>query len=194
MEWWIIGSLVFACLVIWGIYAVKKEEEQNQIYIEKRLASTFSLGEKLVGVNTPEKVWSLCPHEMPSAVRLLRSETPLWVVPDCSYYQTRGKRGETEYSKHVDTGTVVLTDRHLYFLGTDKERFRVRLDKLVSVEVVYEGIRFQRDGVRARPEVLGADDAHLLAVLILVMENDYVFDIDPDELTRLKNQKMTALR
>lgn len=178
MEWLIIGSLVFVGLLIWAVHDARKQEERDQISLEKRLAFLESLMKKLDGVNTPEKVWSLCPHEMPVSVRLLRSETPLWVVPDCSYSRTRGKRDENEYYQKVDTGTVVLTDRHLYFEGTDKDRFRVRLDKLVSVDFVREGIVFQHDGVRARPELLASDDAYLLVYLITLIEQDYVVDYD----------------
>lgn len=213
MEWLIIGFLALVGFVIWVWQMAGQEEEKEkkrkQIVAERRKASIDSLLKKLAGVNNPEKVRALCPHKLPVNLRLLRSELPLWVVPDCSYYRTvkkvsyvggssgasvrvargaymrvggsRGEREETETYQHADTGTAVLTDRHLYFAGTGKERFRVRLDKLVSVEIVQEGILFQRDGVRSRPEILASEDAHLLAVLLMVIENDYVVVYEPDE-------------
>lgn len=79
---------------------------------------------------------------------------------------SRGHREVNETLKQLDTGVVVLTDRHIYFQGQDKERFRVRLDRLVSTEILYDGMRFQRDGVRARPEAFLSYDARMLAVLI----------------------------
>ena len=58
-----------------------------------------------------------------------------------------------------------------YFQGQDKERFRVRLDKLVSAERAADGFLFQRDGVRARPEAFGSYDARILAVLLDWLED-----------------------
>ena len=65
----------------------------------------------------------------------------------------------------------MLTSKHIYFQGQDKERFRVRLDKLVSAETAADGFLFQRDGVRARPEAFGSYDARVLAVLLDWLED-----------------------
>ena len=81
-----------------------------------------------------------------------------------------GRRVENEYLETVDCGTVVLTNKHIYFEGEDKERFRVRLDKLVSVEPLADGLQFQRDGARARPEAFVSYDVRILWVLLHWLE------------------------
>ena len=84
---------------------------------------------------------------------------------------SRGHRVENEYLEQVDVGTVVLTSKHIYFQGEDKERFRVRLDKLVSAEAAADGFLFQRDGVRARPEAFVSYDVRILGVLLHWLED-----------------------
>ena len=77
---------------------------------------------------------------------------------------------ENENLETVDSGTVVLTNKHIYFEGEDKERFRVRLDKLVSVEPLADGLQLQRDGARARPETFVSYDVRILWVLLHWLE------------------------
>jgi len=139
------------------------------------------LAPRLAAASSPADVLSLCGHGPPPGLRFQKSEEPLWVVPSCEYVKTtkevtyhggsggasfrvakgvtirtgssRGRREETEQLTRVDAGTVVLTTKHIYFQGEDKERFRVRLDKLVSAQAVQDGFLFQRDGVRAQDVV-----------------------------------------
>ena len=146
----------------------------------------------------PADVLAICDHSPPVSLRFQRSEQPIWVVNDCAYLKTtkevsyeggstggsfriakgvtirssgsRGRRVETESFEQVDYGTVVLTTKHVYFQGRDKERFRVRLDKLVSMEAMTDGVLFQRDGLRARPEAFISLDARLLAALLVWLE------------------------
>ena len=206
---------VFICIVaflVWvgKINAKNKEEKEREIQLarEERLAGERELEKKLTGVNTPERILALCSYEPPRNIRFLKTEKPVWVLPECVYFRTvkevtyrggstgasfrvakgvsvrtsgsRGRREENESLQAVDTGTAVLTDKHLYFSGTDKERFRVRLEKLVTAEAIDEGFLFQRDGVRARPEAFVSDDAHLLAIVLAVVENDYTGDFEPE--------------
>ena len=147
----------------------------------------------------PAAALALCEHQPPTSLRFQKSEQPVWVVPDCKYLKTkkqvtyegrsagasfrvakgvtirtggsRGHRVENEYLEQVDFGTVVLTDKHIYFEGQDKERFRVRLDKLVSAEAAQDGFLFQRDGVRARPEAFVSYDARMLGALLHWLED-----------------------
>ena len=147
---------------------------------------------------SPADVLALCDHRPPLTLRFQKAEQALWVVPNCEYMKTtkqvtyegrsagasvrvakgltirgggsRGLRVENEYLETVDCGTVVLTNKHIYFEGEDKERFRVRLDKLVSVEPLADGVQFQRDGVRARPEIFVSYDVRMLWVLLHWLE------------------------
>ena len=154
---------------------------------------------RISAANSPAGVLALCDHRPPPSLRFQKSEEPVWVVPDCGYLKTkkdvtfegrsagasfrvakgvtirtggsRGHRVENEYLEQVDVGTVVLTNKHIYFQGTDKERFRVRLDKLVSAETAADGFLFQRDGVRARPEAFVSYDVRTIAVLLHWLED-----------------------
>ena len=147
---------------------------------------------------SPADVLALCDHRPPLSLRFQNAEQVLWVVPNCEYMRTtkqvtyegrssgvsvrvakgvsvraggsRGRRVENEYLETVDCGTVVLTNKHIYFQGEDKERFRVRLDKLVSVEPWADALQFQRDGARARPEVFVSYDVRILWVLLHWLE------------------------
>ena len=147
---------------------------------------------------SPADVLALCDHRPPLSLRFQKAEQAVWVVPNCEYMRTtkqvtyegrssgvsvrvakgvsvraggsRGRRVENEYLETVDCGTVVLTNKHIYFQGEDKERFRVRLDKLVSVEPLADGLQFQRDGVRARPEGFVSYDVRILWVLLHWLE------------------------
>ena len=194
--------------LIWAISRGAEEKiERDQAEFEVRLSAETALGEKIRRAGTPEKILALCPHPLPREVRLLKSEKAAWVVPDCGYVRTvkevsyrggssgasfriakgvsirasgsRGRREENEVLQTVDEGAVVLTDRHLYFSGTDKDRFRVRLDKLVTADAVKDGFTFQRDGVRARPEGFVSPDARMLAVVLAVIEDGRTTDSEP---------------
>ena len=209
-------GLVFLLIII-GIIVLlvrsfaknlEAEEARKKALQEQRLLAERNLQKGLTKADTPEKILAFCPYEPPGSIRFLKTEKPVWVLPECTYQRTvkevsysggstgasfrvakgvsvrtsgsRGRRHENESLKAVDTGTAVLTDKHLYFSGTDKERFRVRLEKIVAAESTDEGFLFQRDGVRARPEAFVSDDAHLLATVLAVIENDYVADFEPE--------------
>ena len=187
----------------------EQDTAQAQVELEARISEENALEEKISRAGTPEKILALCPHPVPREVRLMKSENAAWVVPDCGYVRTvkevsysggsrgvsfrvvkgvsvrtsgsRGRREENEFFRGVDEGTVVLTDRHLYFSGTDKERFRVRLDKLVTAEAVSDGFRFQRDGVRARPEGFVSPAARMLAFVLEVIESGHTTESKPEQ-------------
>ena len=186
--------------------ARKRAEERESALVSRIEAADGSAG-----------VLALCDHQPPPSLRFQKSEQAVWVVPDCGYMKTkkevtyhgrssgasfrvakgvtirtggsRGHRVENEYLEQVDVGTVVLTSKHIYFQGEDKERFRVRLDKLVSAEAAADGFLFQRDGVRARPEAFVSYDVRILGVLLHWLEDPEpgtrsVIDVEaePDEM------------
>lgn len=164
--------------------AARQEAEKRELALVARIAAAKS----------PAGALALCDHQPPSTLRFQKSEQVVWVVPDCDYLKTkkevtfhgrsagtsfriakgvsirtggsRGHRVENEYLDQVDIGTVVLTTKHIYFQGEDKDRFRVRLDKLVSAEPAADGFLFQRDGVRSRPEAFISYDVRILAALL----------------------------
>ncbi len=179
--------------------AAETAMQQSRTAAQKRVQEReTTLIEHIADSRNPADVLALCDHSPPVSLRFQKSEEPVWVVPDCTYLKTtknvtfhgrsagasfrvakgmtirtggsRGRREETEDLQAVDTGTAVLTTKHIYFQGSDKDRFRVRLDKLVSTEAAGDGFLFQRDGVRARPEAFASYDARMLAVLIHWLE------------------------
>ena len=116
--------------------------------------------------------------------RLQKTETMIWVFHDVDYSTVRTRREfrgrsagvsvrvakgvyfrtgafkgrpvEIEEAVHVDTGMLGVTTRHIYFAGAAKS-FRVRLDRIVTIEPYSDGVGIMRDTARAQPEtfVLG---------------------------------------
>jgi len=76
------------------------------------------------------------------------------------YYRTGGFRGnpvETTERVHMDTGTLAVTTKHLYFAGSAKS-FRIRHDKIVSFTPYSDGVAIQRDAQTAKPQVFVTGD------------------------------------
>ena len=83
------------------------------------------------------------------------------------YYRVGGFKGEryqTEEMEHRDDGLLGLTDRHLYFAGA-RERFRVRWDRIVTLEPYADGIGIHRDAQTAKPQVFVTGDGWLTYTL-----------------------------
>ena len=64
----------------------------------------------------------------------------------------RGRTVETTAVEHTDDGLFGLTTKHIYFKGQNKA-FRVRLDKIVTLDPYEDGLGIMRDTARAKPEV-----------------------------------------
>ena len=58
---------------------------------------------------------------------------------------------------YCDTGLLGLTTKHLYFAGS-RERFRVRYDRIVSLEPFADGFGIMRDAQTARPQAFRTGD------------------------------------
>lgn len=70
------------------------------------------------------------------------------------YFRTGGFRGhpvETTERVHMGTGIMAVTNKHIYFSGSQKT-FRVRLDKIVSFMPFSDGVGIQRDAATAKPQ------------------------------------------
>lgn len=92
------------------------------------------------------------------------------------YYRVGGFSGNpvvTTQTILVDTGTLGITNKHIYFAGNAKS-FRIRYDKIVSFTPYSDGIAIQRDTSSAKPQIFVTGDgwftynlitnlAHLLA-------------------------------
>jgi hypothetical protein len=125
--------------------------------------------------------------------RFDKSEHLVWLFQDCEYYEIRrhshyeagshgvsfriakgvyyrvgairGRRITTENFQAIDSGKCAITTRHIYFGGSAKS-FRVRLDKIVSCELMSNGILFYKDGANPKPQGISLEDPIFAANLI----------------------------
>ena len=68
--------------------------------------------------------------------------------------QNAGRSRADDQLDNVDTGIFGITTKHIYFAGKT-QRFRIRLDKLVSHEAWQDALCVTRDNVTAQPEFFG---------------------------------------
>ncbi|MEO0108014.1 MAG: hypothetical protein ABIK62_02425, partial [candidate division WOR-3 bacterium] len=76
------------------------------------------------------------------------------------YYRTGGFRGrpvETTNQVLLDTGTMAVTNKHLYFAGGSRS-FRIRHEKIVTLQPYTDGITIVRDAASARPQTFVTGD------------------------------------
>ena len=69
------------------------------------------------------------------------------------YYRKSSFRGspvKTLNTVSVGTGTLALTNKHLYFSSANKN-FRIRFDRIVTVTPYEDGIGVQKEGVSSKP-------------------------------------------
>lgn len=74
---------------------------------------------------------------------------------------SRGHRETREVDESLGTGGMLLTNRHLYFQGYDRA-LRIRLSKIISMEVFASEVVIYREGTRAKPLTILTDDAWFL--------------------------------
>lgn len=126
----------------------------------------------------------------------MKSETLVYALPHVDYYEdrvrrervgqsiggaTRVARGvyiggstfrsrtvETEVTEHVDTGTLAMTTKHIYFSGTRK-KFRVRFDRIVSFDAYSNGLGITRDAQNARTQKFLVDDGWFVCNLATLL-------------------------
>lgn len=124
---------------------------------------------------------------------LMKSEDLVWVIADTEYYQTKtvrefrgsshgvsirvakglyyrpsafkGRSVSREETVLADRGLLGVTTKHIYFHG-DRERFRVRYDRIVSFEPFSDGLGIMRDNQRAKPESFVTGDGWFIYNLV----------------------------
>ena len=108
-----------------------------------------------------------------------KQETLVWLFQHVNYYEQKTRRQyvgrssgvsirvakgvyfrtgafaaspvETTETALVDTGSLAVTDKHLYFAGPTKS-FRIAYPKIVSFETYSDGIGIQREAAAAKPQ------------------------------------------
>lgn len=211
MEFIVVIVVIAVIALVVGGPAVQRAKEEQQKRDEEAAEQRSALIHQIAKARTPENVLKVCGIPPPRSLRFMKSEQPVWVVHNCDYLKTkktvgyrggssgfsvrvakgvtlrssgsRGTRYEEEDLTEVDYGTVVLTTKHIYFQGEEKERFRIRLEKLVSVEEHSDGIVLQRDSVSARPEAFMSPEVPIVATLIHMMDDSGSYP--PDEPRQL---------
>lgn len=76
------------------------------------------------------------------------------------YYRVGGFRGEpvqTTSLVHVDTGFLVVTNKHLTFVGPQSS-IRMKYEKIISYTPYSDGIGVCRDAVTAKPQIFVTND------------------------------------
>lgn len=76
------------------------------------------------------------------------------------YFRTGGFKGSpivTTQTVHVDTGILLVTDRHLYFAGPAKS-LRIPHGKIISYQPFSDGIGLCRDAANAKPQLFKTGD------------------------------------
>jgi hypothetical protein len=85
------------------------------------------------------------------------------------YYRVgafRGERVQTQNLVLQDIGSLIITNRNVYFSG-DKKSMRIRLKKIVSVQGYSDGIAITRESVNPKPLTFKLDDPWFASNLIL---------------------------
>jgi len=91
------------------------------------------------------------------------------------YYKTGAFRGnpvETTQVVNIDTGTLGVTDIHLYFSGP-KKSFRIKYDKIVAFNQYANGIGIQKDTQNSKPQIFEIDDGWFINNLIINLAKLY---------------------
>jgi len=127
-----------------------------------------------------------------------KTEKLVWLFPEAKYYEDRKRRHyvggyhgasfriakgvyyrvgafkghpvETTETVFVGSGLLGVTNRHVYFSGGGKS-FRIRHDKIVSIEPYSDGVGIQRDAQTARPQVLVTGDGWFTYNLLMNVSN-----------------------
>lgn len=76
------------------------------------------------------------------------------------YYRAGAFKGRSiEYNErvHVDTGLVILTNKNIYFAGSQKS-LRLPYNKIVTFEPFSDGIGIMRDTMTAKPQIFVTND------------------------------------
>ena len=113
------------------------------------------------------------------------------------YYRTGATRGRTVTSRSmevVDSGIMGVTTKHIYWAGQrgfgESQSFRIRLNRIVSLETYSDGIGIMRDLQRAKPEAFSGFDGGFATNLVEIAS--YKLDEDGFKTSDLTLDEMVA--
>ncbi len=141
-----------------------------------KMVQSFALHDIIEGI-IPPRVFKV---EGRLPINLQKNEVVVWAFQDSEYYEDRTRRQYVGRShgvsariakgvyyrvsafkgmpvdvwerKHVDSGIVVLTTKHIYFVGPRKS-LRVPYSKIVSFQPFSDGVGVIRDALSAKPQI-----------------------------------------
>ncbi|MDE2900503.1 MAG: hypothetical protein OXN15_05690 [Chloroflexota bacterium] len=114
-------------------------------------------------------------------INLQKSEEPVWLFYDVSYYEMRTRkerrRGEhydsviiEEEELHeehrVDEGVLGITNKNIYFNGR-YEKFRIPYEKIMSFDQYRDGFGLMRDARAAKPQIFRTGDGWFVYNLVV---------------------------
>jgi hypothetical protein len=85
------------------------------------------------------------------------------------YFRAGGFKGypvEKTETIHLDTGMLGITNKHIYFAGSQKS-FRIPYSKIVSYQPYSDGIGLQREAATAKPQTFMTSDGWFTYNLIM---------------------------
>ena len=152
----------------------QEDLNKNKSYEKVILASILrSITEGII----PEKIRVV---EGTIPFNLNKNEKMIWIFQDTDYYEDtvkctyqgnsngismkvakgvyyrignfKGQTIETKILKYIGRGFLGFTDKHIYFYSYDKS-FRIPYSKIVTILPYEEGVRIQKEGVTAKPQI-----------------------------------------
>ncbi len=128
-----------------------------------------------------------------------KSEELVWLFPNSEYYEERVRRErqgghggvsvrvargvyyntgrfnsrtvETTVTEHMDTGTVGITTKHIYFGGKSK-KFRVNYSRIMAFDPFTDGIGIMREAQTARPQKFKTGHGWFIYNLVTMLANE----------------------
>lgn len=141
----------------------------EDINVEGQLPFNFQKSEKLIWLEQNVKYL-----ETKNKTRYVGASQGLSIrISKGLYYRVgafKGERIQEEQTNHVDTGLLVITNKHIYFGGSLKN-FRVPFSKIVSFTPYADGFGIQKDGVASKPQAFINGDSWFIYNLISNINN-----------------------
>lgn len=170
------------------------QDELNENDAHKKLVKGSILRSVMVDGEIPNKVG--VEGQLP--FNFQKSEQLIWLEHDVKYYETKvktryvggsrgvsirivkgvyfrtgsfkGERVQNHETNHVDTGLLVITNKHIYF-GGDLKSFRVPFSKIVSFMPYSDGFGIQKDAATAKPQIFRTGEGWFIYNLLSNISN-----------------------
>ena len=130
---------------------LEEKEIENRINIQGSLPFKLMKNEKLIYLFQNVELY----EQRTKTEYVGKSQGVSLRIAKGVYYRTgnfRGKPIKTTNIVPVTSGILAFTDKHLYFSGSLKN-FRIKFDKIITVDPYSDAVGIQKDGVSAKPQI-----------------------------------------